>query len=1732
MGMLSDLWNSATDMMDANIDRFKDPFSFEGAANILLGGGPFAINFSVQLPLSNWEVNWHYIKHALVPDMRRDRELATNSSVTPQRMIYGTTRVSGQLAYVESTGADNTELHLIYILAGHVVSGFGDIWLDDDLIGDAKFSGKVEYELFDGTQTEACAALVAASLTNAVAPATKGLWTEQHIGKGITYLYLKLIYDESVFVSGMPIPKVVVHGKKVYDPRTTLTLVSSNPVLNIRDYMLMPTNLGGGGYDSTEIDANSIIAAANICDQTITTVDGDEARYQLNGIITLDTTPSKIVSDMLTSMSGQALFSDGVWKLFAGSYTTPVKTLDESWLNGGISFQVATDKSNRSNVVKGTFIDPEDEWAEKSYPMVPEGNAPPNAVYWDLYTPTVDYVASQTYVSDVYVRSGNSAYKSITNVPINSKPPNATYWVLVEDYDTTLAYVTGNIVQRAGAVYEAKSLVPVNNPYIAEDGGEQLISTLNFPFSTSHHASQRLAQISLNKSRRGLSLSYPCNMKAFTLQPMDVVYVNNTILGWSNKTFRVSSWKFVSTGVSLTLSEDSADVWDETSTAALPVIPQTILPDPRLVNPPTGLTLTPRTYVFNSGTALRVDLDIEWINGGPSGNVKYLVQYKLTSDSTWISYPVTTETTLTINALDAADYNVRVKATNSIGAVSDWTTDTVTIPLPDNTVPNVTGFSATFANNLVTFSWTALSNSSLLYEIRQGSTWASATVIRTGESTSSWSIRPSGSGSVTYLIKAVDIVGNTSVTAASTSVTVPVASPPTAIAPTSVMFGIELVVTYPQTSDIGYCEIWAATTNNRDVSSLIGITRNGKFTHQGLGNSATRYYWARTKNVFEQNSTWYPVSSTAGVVGATISNPTTVLQLLNDDVTSQAATDYLAGTKSLIEILDTKDMLFEVSEIGAGVTGTYTEILSQVTSEMVANKLVVTALNSMVSGLITSDYNAATTYTVGQFVKVTSGDIFQCILESTGNEPPNETYWLPTSDLVTLVNTIQQNLDIATGTWESTATSLKTRVDDLAPEVYSTGKSYVVDDLVFNVADSYTYKCIAPTTGNAPPNATYWEVTTAGRVTLAESSIIQNANGIELVGQSITGPLAFVAGVFEPGVFIESVEDVVDLEVQVSKTRINLDTANADIVIQAGRIDTALGRITNAEINIDGANAAIALRASITTVNDLTNVVSTKATQIDLDAANAQILLRATEEDLAAEVQIRTDQIALKLNATGTVGPGLTIGWTDETHTKSNITMLSDTFRIAQPDGTGIRTVFSLGEVNTVPTVGIGADLIIDGAVLARHIAVDQLTVGENVTMGSNAVIQWSNLSTESQNNLIGGAVRYTWVKYADTPTTGMSDTPTGKLYIGLAANKTSSTESTDYADYTWALIKGADGVTTYTWIKYADVADGTGLYDTPNSETLYIGIAVNKTSDTESTVKTDYVWSLFKGATGDQGVPGDPGDDGVTTYTWIKYGTSAVGDGLSDDPTGKTYIGLAYNKTTAVESSTASDYAWSLIKGADGSSVEVEYSIDGSTLWHSTYTAGDFYLRQRIGTGAWSSAIKFVGTDGSTPTLVDLGGMPMNPETSTNIGSNWIYTGVLTAGQVNAVEINADNITTGTLTVRSTKSVYGRYEEGLRIVRGTFVPQGTGAPTVAAGSGFTVERIGVGVFRITCTDAFTSIPTCTAMLSRTLVKALTVYIYTISNGTLEINVVDTETNTNYDTNITVQVHFTAISVD
>lgn len=124
----------------------------------------------------------------------------------------------------------------------------------------------------------------------------------------------------------------------------------------------------------------------------------------------------------------------------------------------------------------------------------------------------------------------------------------------------------------------------------------------------------------------------------------------------------------------------------------------------------------------------------------------------------------------------------------------------------------------------------------------------------------------------------------------------------------------------------------------------------------------------------------------------------------------------------------------------------------------------------------------------------------------------------------------------------------------------------------------------------------------------------------------------------------------------------------------------------------------------------------------------------------------------------------------------------------------------------------------------------------------------------------------------------------------------------------------GQDGTTYYTWFKFADDEYGNGMSSSPDGKE-YLGIAYNKVTPVMSNNPEDYQWARITG----EGVPGKPGDDGKTYYTWVRYADDASGNGMSDSPNGKYYIGFAYNKEGPTESSNPTDYQWSKYKGDDG---------------------------------------------------------------------------------------------------------------------------------------------------------------------------------------------------------------------
>lgn len=169
----------------------------------------------------------------------------------------------------------------------------------------------------------------------------------------------------------------------------------------------------------------------------------------------------------------------------------------------------------------------------------------------------------------------------------------------------------------------------------------------------------------------------------------------------------------------------------------------------------------------------------------------------------------------------------------------------------------------------------------------------------------------------------------------------------------------------------------------------------------------------------------------------------------------------------------------------------------------------------------------------------------------------------------------------------------------------------------------------------------------------------------------------------------------------------------------------------------------------------------------------------------------------------------------------------------------------------------------------------------------------------------------------------------------------------------------GRDGSSNYVHIKYSAYPNPTDsqISEVPSD---YIGICVNDVIKDPDTANS-YTWSKFVGKDGEDGIPGKNG------YVHFAYAMSADGKEhfSKSEFTGATYIGV-YSDNTKEDSGNYKDYAWSLIKGADGKTPVkgVDY-FDGvsSYLWIR-------YATDANGSGMTttpSNATKYIGTASTT---------------------------------------------------------------------------------------------------------------------------------------------------------------------
>ena len=309
------------------------------------------------------------LSRALIPkpdlgSQMRGTTVTTREPAGPRKLIYGRVRVGGNVVFIAHSGSDNKYLHLAVVFATHHITAYDEVWFNDNKIWTASGGFQDDwgtYVTMDTTKLGTSGQSASSVLT----PVSS--WTSDHKLSGIAYLAFKLEWNQDKFPQGVPNITAVIRGKRVFDPRTSVTGYSTNPALCVRDYLLDQDY--GLGESNVNIDSTALEAAADLCDEQVSiSAGGTQDRYQCHGVIDTSNQIKSNIEQMLSSMGGKLTYSGGKYFIDGAEYRAPTVTIDESVIVSSIKTQTKQSRRSIYNGVKGTFISEEKNYKILDYP--------------------------------------------------------------------------------------------------------------------------------------------------------------------------------------------------------------------------------------------------------------------------------------------------------------------------------------------------------------------------------------------------------------------------------------------------------------------------------------------------------------------------------------------------------------------------------------------------------------------------------------------------------------------------------------------------------------------------------------------------------------------------------------------------------------------------------------------------------------------------------------------------------------------------------------------------------------------------------------------------------------------------------------------------------------------------------------------------------------------------------------------------------------------------------------------------------------------------------------------------------------------------------------------------------------------------------------------------------------------------------------------------------------------
>jgi hypothetical protein len=332
--------------------------------------------------------------------------------------------------------------------------------------------------------------------------------------------------------------------------------------------------------------------------------------------------------------------------------------------------------------------------------------------------------------------------------------------------------VRGKYVDAAGLGVSTDFTPWQNLAEVAADGLVK-VRDITLPFTYTHQRTQDLARMMVERSRGGLTITYPGQMRLWPLQPGDRVSVTNAEFGFAAKTFRVIDWTFhPKTPVALVLLEDVPAYYNAAAVITADAAPNSTLPNPYAQIALNGLTAESGTnqLLRQSDGTITTRVLLRW-SASTAGYVlqggTVQIQTKLATETGDIWTPADmlpgdSVSDFLLGLADRTTYLIRARFVNQIGVTGPW--NVIAHTVIGKTAPPATPAYVSLTQSLVFWGQVAdLDLSGYLIRSQPGNVgiFSRGTPLHDGQITASpFTLNRKLYGIQTVMVAAIDSSGN------------------------------------------------------------------------------------------------------------------------------------------------------------------------------------------------------------------------------------------------------------------------------------------------------------------------------------------------------------------------------------------------------------------------------------------------------------------------------------------------------------------------------------------------------------------------------------------------------------------------------------------------------------------------------------------------------------------------------------------------------------------------------------------------------------------------------------------------------------------------------------------------------------------------------------------------------------------------------------------------------------